>query len=157
MTMHDTWVGLKDECPLRSIINYFPNNSLPMRDPFPMLINEDGTTSWVIDLERMTAMQVGILAQAIAEIKKMSVEQITEMQVNHGFAIKSHWIKMIECGDEGYIRINELVDFLSVSPNITRESLRTFFNLHQERWITDSPPHFKIRPQISHHRNVESH
>lgn len=146
MTKHDTWVKLKPGNPYEPISDLFPEDIIPMRDPFPMAVTRSrGSASlWLIDLERLSSIQAQALAQIIARhCGTTALEVATEAADKGGFAINHKWVESMECGNEGLQRTKELADFLETAPQpLSEEVWLAFINDQFDRWIdgNEEPP-----------------
>jgi hypothetical protein len=143
MTKHDTWVTLKPRSPYEPILDLFPDG-IPMRDPFPMELSQDGKASlWIIDLERLSNIQTLALAQLIGSHHGVGSDEVVEEAIHKGgFAMGYGWVKSIYCGPEGFQRQKELADFLETHQPPSRQAWAEFSNSQVSRWIVGSeePP-----------------
>ncbi|BAY86007.1 hypothetical protein NIES267_55130 [Calothrix parasitica NIES-267] len=139
MTKHDTWVTLKPDNPLSEIINLFPEQQIPMRDPFPMELvanGQDKAALFVIDLDRLSSIQATEITKIYARTLNASVDEIFgDALTNKGFAINSVYVDKLFCGDEGYQRTREVADFYDRCPNPTLEQIEEFMQDQRNRWI----------------------
>ena len=146
MTKHDTWVTLKPNNPLSEIIHLFPDEQIPMRDPFPMElgVSDSGNVAlFVIDLDRLSSIQATEITKIYARDLNASVDEIFgEALVSKGFAINSLFVDGLFCGAEGYQRTKESADFYDRCPNPTVEQIEEFMQDQRERWIdgNEQPP-----------------
>ena len=146
MTKHDTWVTLKPNNPLSEIIHLFPDEQIPMRDPFPMEVgvsNSGNAALFVIDLDRLSSIQAAEITKIYARTLNASVDEIFgEALVSKGFAINSLFIDGLFCGAEGYQRTKESADFYDRCPNPTVEQIEEFMQDQRKRWIdgNEQPP-----------------
>jgi hypothetical protein len=150
MTKHDTWVKLKPGNPYEPILDRFPDGLIPMRDPFPLekTMHEGKVIPlWIIDLERLTEMQINGLAQLTADFNGVTaVEVVQEAQAKGGFAMGEGWIESINCDAEGFQRSKELADFFETAPQSpskkAQKAWANFYTSQHERWIqgNEQPP-----------------
>jgi hypothetical protein len=140
MTKHDTWVKLKPGTPYESILDLFPDG-LPMRDPFPLEMSIDANGKnvplWIIDLDRLSTVQAGALAQLIANRRGATTEEVAqEAESKDGFAMSDGWIESMTCDAEGFQRQKELADFFETAPQPpSARAWREFYNSQHDRWI----------------------
>lgn len=90
MSQHDTWGVLSDDPQYAEIKIYFPDGTVPLRDPFPMAWGEgDGEPLFVVDISRMTPAQCGAWALDIAIKSGAAPLEVTEeARRKGGFAIR---------------------------------------------------------------------
>jgi hypothetical protein len=148
MTKHDTWVKLKPGNPYESVVDLFPERKIPMRDPFPL---EQVTTPegelvplWIIDLERLSPIQMNAVAQLIAQRRGAALIEVqAEAASLGGFGMADGWIEAMECDAEGFQRSKELADFFETAPQPPSvRAWREFYHSQHDRWIegNEQPP-----------------
>lgn len=143
MTKHDTWVKLKIGTPYEPILDLFPNQMIPMRDPFPLerAIHEGKVIPiWIIDLKRLNDIQANALAQLIALLNSATAVQVAqESYTKGGFAMGEGWIESMVCDAEGFQRSKELADFFETAPQSPSKAAQNawanFYTSQHERWI----------------------
>jgi hypothetical protein len=146
MTKHDTWVTLKDDNPLAPIMHLFPEQQVPMRDPFPMelVFSDSGNAAlFAIDLNRLNFIQATEVTKIYAITLNVSVDEIwSDALTNKGFAINSVFVDRLFCGAEGYQRTKEVADFYDEFPNPSQEQIADFMQDQRDRWIdgNEQPP-----------------
>jgi hypothetical protein len=150
MTKHDTWVKLKPDTPYEPVLDLFPGGLLPMRDPFPLerAMHEGKVIPlWIIDLDRLSTVQAGALAQLIASHQgATALEVAQEAEIKGGFAMGEGWIESINCDAEGFWRSKELADFFETAPQSpskkAQKAWANFYTSQHERWIqgNEQPP-----------------
>lgn len=146
MTKHDTWVTLKPDNPLLEIMHLFPEQQIPMRDPFPMelVVRDSGNAAlFTIDLDRLSSIQATEITKIYAKTLNTSVDEILgDALKNKGFAINSIYIEQLFCGDEGYQRTKEVADFYDKYPNPSHEQIADFLQDQRDRWVNgnEQPP-----------------
>ena len=146
MTKHDTWVTLKPNNPLSEIIHLFPDEQIPMRDPFPMelVVSDSGQAAlFVIDLDRLSSIQATEITKIYTRTLNASVDEIFgEALVSRGFAINSLYVDKLFCGAEAYQRTKEVADFYERCSSPTPEQIEEFMKDQRERWIdgNEKPP-----------------
>ncbi|ALF51856.1 hypothetical protein ACX27_01750 [Nostoc piscinale CENA21] len=151
MTKHDTWVKLKPGNPYEPIMQLFPDGMIPMRDPFPMERpagpNKQQIALWIVDLERLSSIQVQAIARLIASANNADVAEVAaEAEAGNGFAMNEVWVESMQCWAEGFARSKELADFLETAPPPGtpegRKAWDDFADDQYERWIygDEEPP-----------------
>ncbi|OCQ96066.1 hypothetical protein BCD64_11960 [Nostoc sp. MBR 210] len=151
MTKHDTWVKLKPGNPYEPIMQLFPDGMIPMRDPFPMERptgpNKEQIALWIVDLERLSSIQVQAIARLIASANNADVAEVAaDAEARNGFAMNEVWVESMQCWAEGFARSKELADFLETAPPPGtpegRKAWADFADDQYERWIygDEEPP-----------------
>ncbi|MEH2123090.1 hypothetical protein [Nostoc sp.] len=141
MTKHDTWVKLKPGNPYELILDLFPDGKTPMRDPFPLERttgpNGEEVALWIIDLERLSPIQINAITQLIATgLGAEVIEVQAETASLGGFALSNGWVESMECDAEGFQRSKELADFFETAPQPpSARAWLEFYNSQHERWI----------------------
>ena len=137
MTKHDTWVKLKPGNPFEPIMHLFADSMMPMRDPFPIELSADAKASlWIIDLERLKSSQATAITQLIATNCGVNPIEVQTAAMNKGgFAMNYQWVESMQCGNEGFQRQRELVEFLETAPEPSPQAWAEFINGQIERWI----------------------
>jgi hypothetical protein len=134
---HDTWIKIKPECPLIQSIDLFPEQRIPMRDPFPLGLSDNGQTQWIIDIERLSPQQLDSTAGVMAIHNKIDLESAMQKVLKcGGFSITSKWIDMdnLSFGREGLLRLLELVDFLD-NNQLSIENFYKFAVMQIDKWV----------------------
>lgn len=148
MTKHDTWVKLKPGNPYEPILELFPDGQIPMRDPFPLErvtgTNNKQIALWIVDLERLSSVQVQAIAQLIAAARSADATEVAAEALDRGgFAMNSDWVESMLCWEEGFARSKELADFFETAPQPpSRRAWEAFVTSQFERWIDgdEEPP-----------------
>ncbi|MCC5641325.1 hypothetical protein LC593_37135 [Nostoc sp. CHAB 5844] len=151
MTKHDTWVKLKPGNPYEPILELFTDGMIPMRDPFPMERpkgpNNEQIALWIVDLERLSSIQIQAIARLIGNVRNADVNEVAaEALQEGGFAMSEVWVESMQCWAEGFARSKELADFLETAPPPGtpegRKAWSDFSDDQYERWIygDEEPP-----------------
>ncbi|HYX18779.1 MAG TPA: hypothetical protein VE944_31305 [Nostoc sp.] len=151
MTKHDTWVKLKPGNPYESVLDLFPENKIPVRDPFPLerVTAPDGkqVPLWIIDIERLSSIQTNAIARLIAQRRGASLIEVqAEAASLGGFGMADGWVEAMKCDAEGFQRSKELADFFETAPQSpskqAQKAWANFYNSQHERWIegNEQPP-----------------
>lgn len=151
MTKHDTWVKLKPGNPYEPILDLFSKGMIPMRNPFPMERplgpNKEQIALWIVDIERLSSIQIQAIARLIASARNADVAEIAaQAEAGNGFAMNEAWVESTQCGAEGFARSKELADFLETAPPPGtpegRKAWDNFADDQYERWIygDEEPP-----------------
>ena len=139
MTIHDTWATLRPGNPLLEIMHLFPDEQVPMRDPFPMGLASRGTEKaalFTIDIHRLSPIQTNAIIAIYAEFLEVSDEEILHDALSKGgIAINSLYLERLFCGPEGYQRTQELADFYEKYPNPTIKQLDDFMKDQRNSWV----------------------
>lgn len=109
-----------------------------MRDPFPMVSapGADRLSLWIVDLERLSELQIHALASVIAvRCGVTTIEVVDEAVATGGFGMSSEWVERIDVGPEGLQRTLELKEFFETTPEITQEAFTLFLDSQYLRWV----------------------
>jgi hypothetical protein len=124
MSKHDSWVYLVRNSPFQDILETF-SEGFPVRDPFPMVLQQTQSNSvipcWTFDLDRMSSIQVVLLASVFAAQKKMDIEGAIANFYASGANLSCNWVERLECGPEGRARTAEIREFFAAHPDPSPE------------------------------------
>jgi hypothetical protein len=141
MSKHDSWVYLIQNSPFQDIVETF-SEGFPVRDPFPMVLQQTQSGSvipcWTFDLDRMSSVQVVLLASIFATAKNVEVERaIADFHVN-GANLSYRWVDRLECGPEGRARTAEIREFFGAHPDPSPDKLLRFYRRQKQKWVEGS-------------------
>jgi hypothetical protein len=141
MSKHDSWVYLIQNSPFQDIVETF-SEGFPVRDPFPMVLQQTQSGSvipcWTFDLDRMSSVQVVLLASIFATAKNVEVERaIADFHAN-GANLSYGWVDRLECGPEGRARTAEIREFFGAHPDPSPDKLLRFYRRQKQKWVEGS-------------------
>jgi hypothetical protein len=138
MGKHDSWVYLTCNSPFEDIIQTFPNG-FPVRDPFPMVLQQTLHGSvvpcWTFDLVRMSSTQVVLVASVFAAVRDVEIETAIAKLHTEGAHLSYRWVESLECGPEGRARTAEIREFFAAHPEPLPSELLHFYKMQKQKWV----------------------
>lgn len=139
MSKHDTWATVTKDSLLAEPAKFSPKEEIPLRDPFPLLLNNNGQITvdlYLIDIERLEFYQYIELRAFYNFFLRLSDEGFTEyIRKNGGFPVHMNLISQKFYGAESYQRMIEFMDFIEENPEPSKQKYITFCEDQYNRWI----------------------